>query len=267
MSISVFARRSLLSLKALRLYERMGLLTPVEVDPRNGYRVYDESQLGRARLIVMLRRLDMPLAQIAQVLGASDAAAARLLADYWDGVEQRLAGQRELASYLQRMLAREEGKLDMFDIAVRDIPDQLVLTEKQHVTIGKFPGFMEEASGRLIAAALELGGLTGHVYVVYHGQVDEDNDGPVEVCVPIHHDRDRVDGIQMRFEPAHREAFSVLRKAQFQYPQILAAYDAVAKWCDDNANGIAGPAREVYYPGFPTAGPDEEVAELAYPIR
>jgi len=48
--IGVFARRSRLSAKALRLYDEMGLLVPADVDPENGYRRYRESQLATARL-------------------------------------------------------------------------------------------------------------------------------------------------------------------------------------------------------------------------
>ena len=50
LSIGVFARRSRLSPKALRLYERLGMLTPAQVDGGNGYRRYRESQLATARL-------------------------------------------------------------------------------------------------------------------------------------------------------------------------------------------------------------------------
>jgi DNA-binding transcriptional MerR regulator len=70
LSIGVFARRSRLSPKALRLYDRLGLLTPAHTDRDNGYRHYREGQLAIARLIAMLRRLDMPLAQIATVVAA-----------------------------------------------------------------------------------------------------------------------------------------------------------------------------------------------------
>ncbi|HEX5671801.1 MAG TPA: MerR family transcriptional regulator, partial [Acidimicrobiia bacterium] len=62
--IGAFARKSRLSLKALRLYDEMGLLKPAAVDRSSGYRYYDESQVGVARLIALLRRLEMPLAQI-----------------------------------------------------------------------------------------------------------------------------------------------------------------------------------------------------------
>ena len=65
LTIGVFARRSRLSLKALRLYERLGLLSPAMIDPDNGYRRYREDQLFTARLIVDLRRLDMPLSEVA----------------------------------------------------------------------------------------------------------------------------------------------------------------------------------------------------------
>ena len=41
---------------------------PAHVDPANGYRRYRESQLATARLVAMLRRLDMPLAQVAEVV-------------------------------------------------------------------------------------------------------------------------------------------------------------------------------------------------------
>ena len=47
LSIGVFARRSRLSMKALRLYDRLGLLKPADVDPENGYRRYRESHSSR----------------------------------------------------------------------------------------------------------------------------------------------------------------------------------------------------------------------------
>ena len=57
MTIGDFARRSGLSLKALRLYDARGLLEPVRVDPASGYRYYELGQLEQARTISWLRRL------------------------------------------------------------------------------------------------------------------------------------------------------------------------------------------------------------------
>ena len=47
-------------MKALRLYDAMGLLTPALVDDSSGYRFYTESQIERAKLIGLLRQLEMP---------------------------------------------------------------------------------------------------------------------------------------------------------------------------------------------------------------
>ena len=104
LSIGVFARRSRLSMKALRLYDRLGLLAPAHVDPDSGYRRYRESQLATARLVVMLRRLDMPLAQVAEVVAAPAARGAELVEAYWASVERRTASQRELAAHVRGKL-------------------------------------------------------------------------------------------------------------------------------------------------------------------
>jgi len=66
-SIGEFARRSRLSLKALRLYHELGVLVPSRVDQASGYRYYDAAQLDEARL-VELGQLQLPLASINELL-------------------------------------------------------------------------------------------------------------------------------------------------------------------------------------------------------
>lgn len=116
LSISRFSRRSLLSMKALRLYDRLGLLVPHTVDPNSRYRSYRASQLETARLIGMLRRLDMPLAQIADIVAAADVDRASVLASYWAAAEDRFSRQRELMVWLQNGLTGNERQFDMFEV-------------------------------------------------------------------------------------------------------------------------------------------------------
>ena len=49
--IGVFSKLSHLTIKALRFYEREGLLKPASVDEWNNYRFYDTSQLEPAAKI------------------------------------------------------------------------------------------------------------------------------------------------------------------------------------------------------------------------
>jgi DNA-binding transcriptional MerR regulator len=68
LGIGQFARASGLTAKALRHYDAVGLLAPAVTEPRTGYRRYDASQLGQARLIRRLRSLDLPVAEVRRLL-------------------------------------------------------------------------------------------------------------------------------------------------------------------------------------------------------
>lgn len=265
LSIGVFARRSRLSPKALRLYDRLGLLVPAEIDAENGYRRYREGQLATARLIATLRLLGMPLAEIAAVVATPDADGAALVAAYWARVEDEFARRRELATHLQDKLAGTTRSYAMYEIRERDIPEQTVVTEQRHVQVAELTGFIGAAMGRLEAVVARHGGFAAAPFVIYHGEVNEDSDGPVEVCIPIDPARATAD-IAARREPAHREAYVTLKKAQVAFPQILSAYDTVATWIGREGKRMTASPREVYFADMDTAGPDEPVCDVAFPI-
>lgn len=68
--IGELSRASGLTVSALRFYDREGLLVPAEVDAHTGYRRYSPGQVRQARLLAGMRRVGMPLAEMAAVLGA-----------------------------------------------------------------------------------------------------------------------------------------------------------------------------------------------------
>ncbi|GLW69538.1 hypothetical protein Kpho02_18370 [Kitasatospora phosalacinea] len=109
LSIGAFARAVRLSPKALRLYDELGLLRPAEVDPVTGYRWYAPGQSERARLVLWLRRLGMPLARIRLVLELEPARAAEEVARYWERVRAETEARRELAALLVDHLSGRPG--------------------------------------------------------------------------------------------------------------------------------------------------------------
>ncbi|MCG5216117.1 MerR family transcriptional regulator [Streptosporangium soli] len=108
LSIGEFAQASGLTAKALRLYDELGLLPPVHVDPRSGYRSYDPAQLERAQLVAWLRGLGMPLARIRVVCDLPPLAAATEVTSYWRQVEADTAARKELATFLITHLSRKD---------------------------------------------------------------------------------------------------------------------------------------------------------------
>ena len=265
LSIGEFSRRSRLSPKALRLYERRGLLVPAQVDADTRYRSYRESQLETARLIALLRGLDMPLAIVADLVAAPDMERVRVLDDYWAREETRLASQRTLVAHLRIQLAGEEGSYDMYEIQERDVPEQLVLAEQRHVLVPELPDWIAAAGTRLVDAADAHGGVAGPMFVIFHGEVSEDSDGPVEVCIPVRAEPGG-GGDVLRREPAHREAYVRITKADVDYPQILSAYQAVEQWLQRQERMPSGAPREIYFADWDASAPTDEVCDVAFPV-
>jgi DNA-binding transcriptional MerR regulator len=266
LSPGAFSRASRLSSKALRLYSRDGLLVPDRVDPLTGYRQYRVDQLQSARLIRLLRRAGLPLALVAEVI-ASPMPQRKLLVDSF-GVqaEREFAFRRDLIAHLSRTLSGAKENYPMYEIKTRDVAEQTVLTEQAYVSVAGLREWIIAAGLRQLDAANTIGGQTGPRMVIYHGEVNEDSDGPVEEATPISPNRAADAALATRIEPAHREAYVTVTRAQVRYPDILTAYDAVERWITENHGVIAGPPREAYF-ADPSEGPDDEpVAEIAYPI-
>lgn len=63
LQVGAFAKRVGKTVRAMHLYEELGLLTPVERS-KGGFRLYDETSIERARWIVKLQSIGFTLAQI-----------------------------------------------------------------------------------------------------------------------------------------------------------------------------------------------------------
>lgn len=154
----------------------------------------------------------------------------------------------------------------MFEIQQRDVPAQWVLTERyQHVRQIHLPEVNRESMGRLAKVAEDQGGVSGPILAIFFNAEYDENDIDFEVCVPVAA-APNPPAEQARVEPAHREAYVRLRKWETAPPRIGEAYGAVVAWIAAHGLSIAGPPREVYFTDFDTAGPNDEVFDVAFPI-
>jgi DNA-binding transcriptional MerR regulator len=95
LGVGALARRVGLTPKAVRHYDRIGLLRPAVVDPA-GYRWYARDQVRAARTVATLRSVDVPLEDVRRCL-ADPAAIAEVLADQRRRLDARLTRvQRQL---------------------------------------------------------------------------------------------------------------------------------------------------------------------------
>lgn len=270
MSISAFARRSMLSPKALRLYDELGLLRPQRTDAYSGYRYYQESQLERARMISLLRKAAMPLAEIARVLDRDPAEASSLIADWLAREEDAMSARRELLRYVRGSVLGDPSALRVthtaYSVEIRQVPETTFLVTSGNVIGPDLPRYILQAEADLGQRAMHYGGPQGPFVVVYHGVVDADSDGPVDVCLPIAagsvaHGIDHI-----RTESSHAQAFTSIVRRQLAFPEILQIYHALRVWIDAAGHERAGSPREIYHTEIETAAPDQPVCDIAWPI-
>jgi DNA-binding transcriptional MerR regulator len=89
--IGEFAELVGLSIPQLRRYDRLQLLEPADRSEASSYRYYNSGQTGAARVIALLRSMDMPISEIRRILsGVSDPERRRILHDHRARLEVRL---------------------------------------------------------------------------------------------------------------------------------------------------------------------------------
>lgn len=115
MRIKDLAQATGVDVDTIRFYEKQGLM-PAPARTDNGYRQYSASQLERLAFIRHCRALEMPLADIRQLLQALDAPGRaspdvdHLLQAQIDRVRARLASMHALEQQLLLLQARCTGQ-------------------------------------------------------------------------------------------------------------------------------------------------------------
>jgi DNA-binding transcriptional MerR regulator len=268
-SIGEFSRLSRLSPKALRLYDDLGLLAPDHVDAATGYRWYADTQLDQARVVGLLRRIGVPLAQIKDMLALDPASAAGRIRDYWARTEVEHAAQRKLVGYLVDRLHGE--KPAMYEVAVRDIPARSLLSLMRHLHEGEVMQIGREFFIHRMArgGVARVDGIAGAPFTIYYGEVSGDSDGPVEFCWPVPSGQAaeiaaRFPDLTLRTEPAHQEAFVGQGRPGIwsNGAEAEVAIESLIAWAAEQQRQPSDGVRMVliFNPANQGAGPDCEFA-------
>lgn len=124
--IGEFSKLSMLTIKALRFYEKEGLLIPAHVDEWSGYRFYEASQLETAATIKALRQLDFSVEEIKAYLSGvplQDALRAKK-----SELQQRRIDISTRISIINYLMEESEMK---YQAVIKDIDECIVYSEER----------------------------------------------------------------------------------------------------------------------------------------
>jgi DNA-binding transcriptional MerR regulator len=243
--IGDFSKLSRVSIKTLRYYDEMGLLKPVEVDRFTGYRYYEFDQLPRLYRILALKDLGFSLEEIGRLL-VEDPSAEQMRgmlklrqAEIRQRVEEE-AGRLERVERWLRQIEQEDS-MSKYDVVTKKIEAVKIASIRGVVPTppdqgslwGELMGYLNQQKARMI----------GPPMAIYHDGEFKERDWDIEVCMPIVDEMTPDNHLKVYRLPGFETAACVVHAGPFA--TIGEAYDAIAKWIDENSYHIVGPWREL----------------------
>ena len=266
--IGRFSRMTRLSIKALRHYDRIGLLQPAEVDPSSGYRYYRLTQTRTAEAIRLLRGVDMSLDDIATVL-ADDTApdvVDKLLDRHRERLAESVRVQQRRLTTVQRLITGKEP-LVPYDVTTKTIDPITVVSIRRHTDKAGISTAIGESMHALYATVMgSAAELAGAPTVLYHDVIDEEQSGDLEVALPIAEPAGpiAVDGDMVRRTVDGGMVATTLHHGA--YDEIDGAYHVLAGWIAEHGHTPGFPARELYL-NDPSEVPEgEQLTEVQWPF-
>jgi len=262
--IGRFSEMTRLSVKALRLCDEKGLLPPAFVDPSTGYRYYGTAQARRAEIIRILRSVDMPLDEIRGILDADDRTLAleRLL-EHRDRLSAQLAARERMLAYLESIIQQKE-RIMPYEIDISDVQPQRIAAVRFNTNLERIAKDIQAGFGTLIRGLGRAGvAAAGAPLIVYHDIIDRENDGDVELCVPVAAAFEADGDVYGRELEGGAMATTV---HQGPYEQIGPAYQTIMSWIAENGREIAGPPREIYLNDPREVAPEKLLTRIEFPV-
>lgn len=243
MSIGMFSRSSLLSIKSLRAYHTAGILVPARVDPDTGYRAYLATQLADAAVLRRLRALDLPLSDVGEILRARDPDLTRkVLTEHGNLLEERLT---RIAQAVEEIQASIEHPASQTPVYVRDEPAIHILEYRGQVREADFSTFLGSAYAALYGVLDRLGcSPSGPSGALYPPVVDDLEEivafVPIGAAAQLPDDRGQVSLGEL---PA---ATVAVLTHHGPYDCIADTYQLLGTWVAEHARSADLQVREVY---------------------
>jgi DNA-binding transcriptional MerR regulator len=267
--IGDFARLAQVSVKTLRYYDDLGLITAAHADPSTGYRYYSVDQLPRLNRLLALKDLGFSLDQVAAVLndGVTHEQLRGMLMLKRAEAAHRLQDEQGRLSRIEARLREieQEDHMPDYDIAIKNVPPMRVAARRVRIP-------RNDMVPRVLGAAFDetYAHLRAHgakaidpCLALWHTSADTYEDEDAEAVVPVAGTLGESADVKV-YELAGGTFASAVHHGDFaEFTQL---HPALIRWIDANGYRIAGPSREVYH-RLDHARPQDSVTEVQYPIE
>jgi DNA-binding transcriptional MerR regulator len=264
LTIGEFARMTHLSVKALRHYDDVGLLSPAEVDGSSGYRRYATGQVPLAHVIRRFRDLDMPLEEIRIVLNASDVAARdQVIVAHLERMQETLERTQASVASLRALL---DGNWPTLPVEYRSVPALRAVAIRAIVAWDDTEPWLNDAFAELDrAVGMRSGARSGPDSALYSAEFFEAHAGEVTAFVPVKGEIATTGRVE-QVEIPGAELAVLVHIGPFS--DLDQAYGALGTFVAERVLAADGPIREHYLvTEDDTHDPAVCRTEVCWPIR
>jgi DNA-binding transcriptional MerR regulator/effector-binding domain-containing protein len=262
-SIGEFSKITGITVKALRFYHDKGLLVPDRVHEPSGYRYYSPTIVTRARAILHLKEMMVPLEAIGEILDSYDDEADLLsfFIQHRTQIASQIATLRGVTASLDQIIAQERKAQTMsncndFEVEEKDVDTLLIASIRwrgKYGDCGKALSALYSAFGRYAC---------GKPMDLYFDEDHKDDDADIETAIPIRKGTS-VPGITVRELPGGK-AISLIYKGPYEL--IGQAYGTLTLYARERQLNYLVPVRQIYRkgPGLIFKNPKNYLTELLF---
>ncbi|MDD3043559.1 MAG: MerR family transcriptional regulator [Methanosarcinaceae archaeon] len=275
--IGKFSFMTRLTQKALRLYDRKGLLVPEAKDPFTGYRYYTVAQVERGMKIKTLAYLGFSLDEISILLDAESMDNRGVIEACF---KQRLENIRMEIGQLHKIegilqgACKQDGKiLELFKMSVtepviKEVPEMRVISKRETGTYAETIGKLVGELFACISSPENLRNrvkITGPVMFLCHDEEYRETGADIEVTLPIS-GRISVDDPKMEIKtlPAIKAVSAIYRGP---YMGVDAGYSRGFAYVAENGLEPTVPSRALYLNDPKEVSEEELMTEVQLPIK
>lgn len=242
LSIGEFSKICMVSVKALRHYDKIGLLHPVEINPDTGYRYYSQDQIPRMVLINRLKGFGFSLSDIKAMLFSDDVQYfTKMLIKQRQILHNAVSSTRMTIDDLDSYLAVIErtGNImsyqNNYDVITTHTEDMAVISTRQMMSVDEFGKYYGTLYKRCADEDIVL---DGRCMAMYHDREFDPERSDIELLL----------GVQdaAKADKTVKGCLCAVTTHFGGYSKLPEAYGSITEWIEKNGYKIAAPPYEIY---------------------
>ena len=260
--IGDFSNMSKTTIKALRYYEKEGLLKPVYVDLNTGYRYYETSQLVEISKIISLRQIGLSIKDIKNIIDGYDME--NILNKRKKEIEDNLTIFNTQLSKINYLLEENNMKNEIF---IKEIPSYIIYYRDGIISdFSKISEFVLQSGTECAKVNPNLKCVTpNYCYISYLDGEYKEKDIKIRYAEAVEKFGNETN--QLKFMKADAiTAVCIYHKGS--YENLRDSYNTILKYIEDNNYEIIDNVRECYIDGcWNKDNVDDYLTEIQFPVN